>query len=761
MISNIRSTDSFYGIGYAADAIEYGIDAFQRSILFLDVLRKRGNIYMRHLEAGQPPVLVFDYEMVLDGRNLKRPVNYAIVRILDRRYSADDRRIQVAEKNDQRAQKNVITQERRDATGDRRSQIGERRGGLRHKLSEPVDPHKRPIVVIDPRAGHGPGIGGSKQDSEIGVALDCGHPVYFILFYTDPVAGQTLADVQQAEVLFIETVAKLHPRADKPAIIGNCQAGWAAALIGADRPDVTGPLVFNGSPMSYWAGVEGANPMRYRGGLYGGVWMNSLACDLGNGKFDGAHLVSGFESLNPANTYWTKQYHLYANVDNEETRYLNFEKWWGGFFMMTAEEIQFIVNNLFVGNKLEQGFLELEEGKPINLKNFKDPIVVFASSGDNITPPPQALNWIVKVYGSVEEIKRHGQVIVYIVHEKIGHLGIFVSGKVAKKEHREIIGSVEMIEYLPPGLYEMVIEAQASQPWLNDYKVSFEARRMKDILSLDDGMADEAAFAPVAKISAFNDDIYRTYVSPWVKAVSTDLSAALIKWLHPLRVQRYGMCDLNPLMLPIKGLAPLVKEHRQPVTEDNPFVTVEKSVSTMIANFLDSYRDLRDASQELIFNCIYGSPWMTWLLSADPSAENGQELTTRQRSAENRADRQRWLKAIDQGGFEEAVVRIMVALASSNGQMSRDFFDACEEIVQSHSRLSKIKPSAFKSMVKAQSRILQVDKERAIKALVKLIPQTADRAEAVELANSLTFAGLGMGTESKSLAAKIKAILNV
>ena len=66
----------------------------------------------------------------------------------------------------------------------------------------------------------------------------------------------------------------------------------------------------------------------------GGVWLTSLWCDLGNGKFDGANLVTGFENLNPANTLWTKQYTVWANVDTEEERYLNFEKWWGCFFMM-------------------------------------------------------------------------------------------------------------------------------------------------------------------------------------------------------------------------------------------------------------------------------------------------------------------------------------------------------------------------------------------------------------------------------------------
>ena len=120
--------------------------------------------------------------------------------------------------------------------------------------------------------------------------------------------------------------------------------------------------------------------------------------------------------------------------------------------------------------------LELTPGEPINRKHRKDLILVFASSGDNITPPPQALNWVKKVYGSVAEITRNGQVIVYMVHEDVGHLGIFVSGRGAKKEHKEIIGCLEMLDYLSPGLYEMVIEGDLSQPWLDDYQVGFEER---------------------------------------------------------------------------------------------------------------------------------------------------------------------------------------------------------------------------------------------------------------------------------------------
>ena len=68
-------------------------------------------------------------------------------------------------------------------------------------------------------------------------------------------------------------------------------------------PDIAGPLLIAGAPLSYWAGVRGKNPMRYLGGLLGGSWMTAMAGDLGAGKFDGANLVANFESMDPANTY--------------------------------------------------------------------------------------------------------------------------------------------------------------------------------------------------------------------------------------------------------------------------------------------------------------------------------------------------------------------------------------------------------------------------------------------------------------------------
>jgi len=555
------------------NAYTYWIDTNQRSILFMDVLRRRGNNYFETVKKGEPPVLIFDYEVIVSGQTLKRPVNYDLARIIPPRGTV-------------------------------------------------IRPDSRPIIVIDPRAGNGPGIGGSKRDSEIGDALAQGHPVYFILFHPEPLEGQTLGDVEKAEIRFIEEVAGLHPKAGKPAVIGNCQAGWAVALLGADRPDLTGPLVLNGAPLSYWSGVQGKNPMRYAGGLLGGIWIASFLSDLGDGKFDGAWLEENFESLNAGNTLWKKQYDLYASIDTEEDRYLIFEKWWDGYSDLSKDEMHAIVENLFVGDKLEMGKLSLDRKKILNLKDIKKPMLLFASAGDNITPPQQALDWIIKEYRSEDEIRRLGKVIVYMIHPSVGHLGIFVGSQIAKKEHNEIIRNIDLIDNLEPGLYEMVIVDKGKKEGVSDYDVRFEERTFKDILAFNesfDEMATEAAdFKRVAAVSQINDMFYNTYLSPWVRLFSSETTAEFFKQIHPLRVNKYIFSDrVNPVMLIFKTLAPLIKKNRRPALPDNPFKTAEKTVSDGIVALLDGFQKVRDHIEESVFFTVYENPWMKMLFPAD------------------------------------------------------------------------------------------------------------------------------------------------
>lgn len=716
-------------------AYDYLVDRSQRTILFWDVLRKRGNTYLDHLHAGQPPVLVFDYDMVMDGRNFTRPVNYALVRIKDRRVG-------------QRGQGPQNGERRRQATSN----------------GKHLDSDGRPsraVVVIDPRAGHGPGIGGSKLNSQIGVALDHGHPVYFILFFTDPEPGQTISLVQEAEVRFLKEVCRLHPDAPRPAVIGNCQAGWATALIGADRPDLTGPMILNGSPLSYWGGVEGANPMRYKGGLLGGVWLTSLWCDLGNGIFDGANLVSGFEDLNPANTLWTKYYHLFAHIDTEEDRFLNFEKWWGGFFKMNSEEIHFIVDSLFVGNELEQGNLSLGNGKFINLKHFKDPILVFASKGDNITPPAQAFNWIYKVYGTVDEIRRCGQVIIYMQHRDVGHLGIFVSGKVARKEHSQILGNLGWLEYLQPGLYEMVIDQDPADTAYDDYQVRFEERTMDDLLRLDDGLEDEKAFVPVHRLSRMNDALYSFAVRPWLQPLVTEPVAEQIRQVHPLRMQRYMFSDRNPGCWPVKWCAGKVAEGRRTVTPDNPYVIMEGFFSDILKIGLNSFRDSRDMAQEQLFKIMYGNTIVEQLHEEHQPEPGGYEEQNEEERKKQRFREQARLRRLAvKGGFVEAAVRTMIAVAGANRVMDTREFRAAEQIIQASSRLQNLGPETYKKIVRTQANILEGVPRKAITALAEMELTKADVKEILGIADAVAAADGTVGKRQQTMLQGIRRTLN-
>ncbi len=276
-------------------------------------------------------------------------------------------------------------------------------------------------------------------------------------------------------------------------------------------------------------------------------------------------------SLNPANTYWEKPYNLYSKVDTEASRFLDFETWWGNPVLLNAGEMQWIADNLFVGNKLTAGEIHTSDGVRVDLRNIRSPIIVLCSWGDNITPPQQALGWITDLYGHEDEIVANGQTIVYTLHQTIGHLGIFVSGKVATKEHAEFATCIEMIDLLPPGLYEAVI-TEVGENIVNPelihgkYLFRLEARTLDAIRALGGANSEEdnQRFATVARLSEVGHGLYRVLGQPVVKSMSSSQTADLMRQLHPNRVRFAAFSDRNPAMQPVKALAESVR--RRPRT---------------------------------------------------------------------------------------------------------------------------------------------------------------------------------------------------
>lgn len=546
----------------ATELLAYQTDLWRRGVRYLDTLRERADNMLEHEQAGKPPLLDFDYEMLVDGRRLARPANYALLRI---------------------------------------TRVGE------DCLEDCLDETRPPVMIVDPRAGHGPGIGGFKRDSEVGMALHEGHPVYFVIFFPEPVPGQTLEDVLHVLRRFVETLAERHP-GQPPVLYGNCQAGWAIALLSADCEGLVGPAVLNGSPLSYWSGESGVNPMRLAGGLLGGAWLTHLMADLGDGRFDGANLATNFEALKPANTLWQKDYQLFADIDGQRERFLEFERWWTGFYSLSKEEIVAIVENLFVGNKLERGELEVCPGCSVDLKRIRNPLVIFASGGDNITPPHQALNWIPAVYPDTAALKAADQRIVYLLNPHVGHLGIFVSSKVARLEHRAILESVGNLNDLAPGLYEMRIDNPTGDPDCHkpQFQVRFEERRVEDL-----DFPDQApAFEGVRALSEHNVALYETFVGPWVRFYTTPWSAEALRQLHPARTSRLMFSErFSPWMTGVKWLAEMVETAPAPVDSDTPYRQWETLVSDSIASTLELAGTTRDSVYEMGFHSLYGGGW--------------------------------------------------------------------------------------------------------------------------------------------------------
>jgi len=170
--------------------------------------------------------------------------------------------------------------------------------------------------------------------------------------------------------------------------------------------------------------------------------------------------------------------------------------------------------------------------------------------------------------------------------------------------HAAILESVDDLDSLPPGLYEMKILNPTGDPDCRkpQYSVKFEERGVEDLRA----SYPRKAFERVRRLSEVDAAFYELVVGPWIRAVSTPWSATLVKWLHPMRTSRYLSSDVfDPRMAGVAILAGIVRQYRAPADSDNRFLALEHEASEAVARALEAWTSLRDRLAETMFNSLY------------------------------------------------------------------------------------------------------------------------------------------------------------
>jgi hypothetical protein len=316
----------------------------------------------------------------------------------------------------------------------------------------------------------------------------------------------------------------------------------------------------------------------------------------------------------------------------------------------------------------------------------------------------------------------------------VGHLGIFVSGGIARKEHSEFSSNIDLIDLLPPGLYEASFEPKSVNAAnvdlvQGDWIMRCEPRTLDDIRALGGNTPeDERRFATAARVSDINLALYRTFLQPFVKATASSPATEWMHRLHPLRLSYEILSDSNPFMRAVAGWAPQVREQRQPAGDENLFVAAQEAVSKQTVAALNAWRDMRDQYSEWLFLSVYGSPLLQAAVGVDPTSTA--PLRKAGKSALHREFVQKRLtelkSRIKAGGLQEAAVRALIYIGLARGRVDERGVEAVRRIRLMQEEQRRLTLAQFKAMAREQSFMLLVYPEEAVAAIADLLPDNAD-----------------------------------
>src|SRR5690606_8766893 len=291
------------------------------------------------------------------------------------------------------------------------------------------------------------------------------------------------------------------------------------------------------------------------------------------------------------------------------------------------------------------------------------------------------------------------------------------------REHREFISNIDVIDLLPAGLFQAVVDDRPTQPAApagQDFLLSLHARDIEDDHAIvQPDVTSERRFAAAARVSEINLALYRNLAQPWVRAWANPQLAHWLQSVHPLRVGYQLWSDEHPAAVHVKRLAETVRANRRPAAPENPFLQLQALASSAIEGALDLYRDQRDAAIELAFEAIYGSPW----LQALAGQTIGDDTPPRHHpgdSPEHRAfvqERARRLhESLSDGGLLEAAVRAIFHVLRSRGEADERHFRHAMRLREMMAAQARVPPADCRRVVTRQASLIKAAPEASMAA---------------------------------------------
>jgi hypothetical protein len=227
--------------------------------------------------------------------------------------------------------------------------------------------------------------------------------------------------------------------------------------------------------------------------------------------------------------------------------------------------------------------------------------------------------------------------------------------------------------------------------------------------------------------------------------------------LHPMRLRRTLVSDLNPLMLPFAAAAERVKEARAPASPTNPFLAAERAMADRVEASLDAYRDLRDAWTEAAFHMVYGGLAAMGVAEGTPeeaAADTADELAD---APEVRAA----LSNVAVGGYAEAVIRMMILLARARGGVRRTRLARSQAVLTGEAPFADMTAAARQALIREQTLIVELRPEEALTSLATLLPSKAERRRALATVEGVAGPEDELGEPALAMLGQLRAALGV